>query len=112
MKLKKLMIPVFALLCLSDLPQSNILFATLTAGKPAWLLEYAGWAEAQSSIAGETLLPVARSGDYYSYNELPGVLHTFQVDRAEYCDGFAGLVLQDRQGSGIIHRAVIRVTNP
>jgi hypothetical protein len=103
---------LFAGLLLNDLPETDTLFATLTAGKQTWLLEEAGLAGIQSTFDDENLLPIARSGDYYTCNALPGVRCPQKAMCMESCAGYQVQVFQKRCGSGMIHRAVALVAVP
>jgi hypothetical protein len=105
-------ISLFAGLLLNDHSGTNSLFAMLTAGKQTWLLEEAGLARPQSTRNDENLLPATRSGDYYTYKELPGVRNSLKPKSMESCAGYQVQVFKKSFGSGMIHRAVALVAVP
>jgi hypothetical protein len=107
-----LLLSLFAGLLLFDLPETDTLFATLTAGKQTWLLEEAGLAGVQSTFDNENLLPVTRSSDYYTYKDSPGIRRSVKTICMELYPGYQVEVFQKRCGSGMIHRAVAVVAAP
>jgi|WetSurMetagenome_2_1015567.scaffolds.fasta_scaffold80521_4 hypothetical protein len=105
-------ISLFAGLLLNDIPGTNALFTTLTEGKQTWLLEEAGLSGVQSTPDDENLLLAARSGDYYSCKEFPGIGRLIKSMDGESCSEYQVQVFQERNGSGMIHRAVVLVATP
>jgi hypothetical protein len=103
---------LFAGLLLNDLNGTNALFASLTEGKQTWLLEEAGLAGVQSTLDDENLLLAARSGDYYSCEEYPGIRRLIKTIDMESCLEYQVQVFQECSGSCMIHRAVVLVATP